>query len=686
MRAFVVRPFGEKNGVNFDRVEKELIQPALERLRQLGVDVTGGTTVEINRAGNIREDMFRLLVVADLVIADVSIHNANVFYELGIRHALRPFHTFMLRSNVEGHKYPFDLQTDRYLLYDGAQPAGANKQAVEDLAQALRSTIASESASSPVFQLLPKLRPHDRQTLVRVPREFVEDVDRARRDQQRGDLRLYAEEVASLDWDQEGLRLIGEAQFKLRAYNGARETFEKLRRAVPDDKQANWRLGTIYQRLAFAEAPGQRTELLARSDQAIERALAAATAPADRAEVLALRASNVKSRWIDEFRGAPESDRRVTALRSVHFTEMIENYIRAFSADLNAYYPGVNALGLLQAQIALAKALPDDWSQLFDSDAQATAFTASREQLASKIAATLSLALKVDETMRALEDGEPDPWAAGSRADLLLLTVAGRASRVAQAYREALARTDWFSLDAVRRNLAVYKDLGLFEPNVTAALKVVDDAMAALQPPRAAPDRVLLFTGHMVDAPDREKSRMRFPPTGEAESRARALIEQAVKAEMAETAEGGTLVGIAGGACGSDILFHEVCNTLGIETRLFLALPRARFQVASVQRGGPRWVERYEKLCDRIAPRVLQEGDALPNWLVDKPDYDLWQRNNQWMMFNAIATDARRLTLIALFNPTLDADGPGGTAHLITLARRWGFKSVELDARNLLHA
>jgi hypothetical protein len=85
--------------------------------------VAGGTTAEINRAGNIREDMFRLLVVADLVIADVSIHNANVFYELGIRHALRPRHTFMIRSATT-HKYPFDLQTDRYLLYDSGNPAG----------------------------------------------------------------------------------------------------------------------------------------------------------------------------------------------------------------------------------------------------------------------------------------------------------------------------------------------------------------------------------------------------------------------------------------------------------------------------------------------------------------------------------------------------------------------------------
>ena len=99
MRVFVVRPFGEKEGIDFERVDRELIQPALVRLGTQGIHVVGGTTAEINRAGNIREDMFRLLVVADLVIADVSIHNANVFYELGIRHALRPRHTFMIRSD-----------------------------------------------------------------------------------------------------------------------------------------------------------------------------------------------------------------------------------------------------------------------------------------------------------------------------------------------------------------------------------------------------------------------------------------------------------------------------------------------------------------------------------------------------------------------------------------------------------
>jgi hypothetical protein len=33
--------------------------------------------------------MFSLIIQADLVVCDITAHNANVFYELGIRHALR---------------------------------------------------------------------------------------------------------------------------------------------------------------------------------------------------------------------------------------------------------------------------------------------------------------------------------------------------------------------------------------------------------------------------------------------------------------------------------------------------------------------------------------------------------------------------------------------------------------------
>lgn len=84
-KSFIVRPFGTKEGINFEEVQKTLIAPALAVC-----DVHGGTTEPFLQAGNIRTDMFQQLLVADLVVADISNHNANVFYELGIRHARQP--------------------------------------------------------------------------------------------------------------------------------------------------------------------------------------------------------------------------------------------------------------------------------------------------------------------------------------------------------------------------------------------------------------------------------------------------------------------------------------------------------------------------------------------------------------------------------------------------------------------
>jgi hypothetical protein len=68
-RAFIVRPFGVKEGIDFEEVERKLIAPALQKS-----GIEGRTTGEITRQGNIRGDMFRLLVLSDIVIADVSIY------------------------------------------------------------------------------------------------------------------------------------------------------------------------------------------------------------------------------------------------------------------------------------------------------------------------------------------------------------------------------------------------------------------------------------------------------------------------------------------------------------------------------------------------------------------------------------------------------------------------------------
>ena len=54
MRAFIIRPFGTKGGIDFERVDQELIQPALRKLEQYGFAMSGGTTGEISRQGNSR--------------------------------------------------------------------------------------------------------------------------------------------------------------------------------------------------------------------------------------------------------------------------------------------------------------------------------------------------------------------------------------------------------------------------------------------------------------------------------------------------------------------------------------------------------------------------------------------------------------------------------------------------------
>lgn len=682
MRAFFVRPFGTKEGIDFDDVERLLIRPALMRLRnEHEISIDGGTTGEFIRQGNIREDMFRLLVTADLVVADVSIHNPNAFYELGIRHALRHQHTFLLRARATEAKYPFDLQTDRYFTYDAANLASS----VDALAAALRSTLNADPQyrDSPVFQLLPKLKPHDRAVLIPVPVDFQEDVKLAKSRGERGDLRLLAEEAQGFEWETEGLRLVGEAQFRLKAYPGAKETFETIRKAVPNDVRANLRLGTIYQKLA-GMAPDKEA-LLARSDQAIERALGAAMSPADRAEAFSLLGSNAKTRWQDEWRDAASEGRGRRALGSAHLGDALDSYLKAFAEDLGGYYPGANALAMLRIQSELAKGQPETWEAAFEDPDKAGGALKDRELCAKRIAASLNLTLAIDPVFRIKED-DGDPWRAITRADVSFLT-SDKPTRVENEYRKALARVrnEPFSIAAVRRNIEMFEALGLLGANVEAALRVIDEALADAGKMPAVQERlarVVLFTGHMVDAPDRPSEKTRFPRTAKAEATACALIEAALRDEMA--APEGVSLGIAGGACGADILFHEMCAALGIPTRLYLALPPDRFQVESVQHGGPGWVERYRALLERLPARVMQDDKTLPRWLADKADYNIWRRNNLWMMFNALALYPRHLTLIALYNRERESDGPGGTAHLVQTAQRWGFKTIELDGRKLL--
>ena len=191
--------------------------------------------------------------------------------------------------------------------------------------------------------------------------------------------------------------------------------------------------------------------------------------------------------------------------------------------------------------------------------------------------------------------------------------------------------------------------------------------------------RVLLFTGHMIDKEKRETPR--FPNDDDKIAAAKRAIAEAVADE--QKTSGGIAFGIAGCASGGDMLFHQACKDLGIPTRIFLALPRDRYIQASVAPAGPRWIETFNELTQSHPVTVLGESQELPEWLQDKSDYNIWQRNNLWLLHNAVAAaGGENVTLIALWNRE-GGDGPGGTADLVQKARERGAKVIILDTKKI---
>ena len=185
----------------------------------------------------------------------------------------------------------------------------------------------------------------------------------------------------------------------------------------------------------------------------------------------------------------------------------------------------------------------------------------------------------------------------------------------------------------------------------------------------------LLFTGHMIDRADRRHAR--FPAW--AENRARRAIHGAIA--RLEWPQPGTTVGLAGGASGGDVLFHECCRELGITTRVLLALSPHEFEASSVAPAGPGWVRRYHEILDRAGPllHIMQKNDGLLEGTSD----NIWQRANLWMIEEANRLAPER-ALLALWDGKA-GDGPGGTEHFLQVARRFGIRILPpIEMRTVL--
>lgn len=666
-KAFIVRPFGTKSGINFDSVQEQLIAPALA-----ACDIEGGTTEPFLEAGNIRADMFQQLLVADIVVADISIHNANVFYELGVRHSLQPQKTFLIRAKSKKDakergaedEVPFDLKTDRYLQYDSDSPAAT----VDTLIEGLRQTIASENADSPVFQMLPDLQAQERSSFLPVPQGFRDEVELATKAKQLGMLGVLATEARDFFWASEGLRLVARAQFDLKAHRQAKETWDELYRLNPAEVEANQRLGTCYERIGDLDA----------SDQALKRVLANKRAvSADRAEALSLMARNVKDRWRESWRGLEGEAAATKTLQSAQLLEAYSLYRQGFMEDLNSFYPGLNALSLLVIAVELAKLQPAVWQGRFDSDEDASrelgSLVLQRQALAGAVGSSLDAA-----KLRMQQRQQSDRWLDISLADYQFLTVS-RPSKVAYAYSSALDGAPDFYFDAARKQLELFQRLGILKDNTQQSLEVFKPATAEVPTP-TPPRRTVLFTGHMIDEPGRNPPR--FPNS--ITDKARDVIKNRLQQEQGRT--DGAIVAVASGANGGDLLLHDVCEELGIEHRLYLPLLPDRFRNESVSPAGREWEDRFDKLLKQCkTPNCMAASPDLPVWLSAKKGYTSWQRANLWLVHEALALGADNFTLLALWDGVKTA-GLGGTSHTRTVAQQYGAALVTIYTNELLNA
>ena len=184
-----------------------------------------------------------------------------------------------------------------------------------------------------------------------------------------------------------------------------------------------------------------------------------------------------------------------------------------------------------------------------------------------------------------------------------------------------------------------------------------------------SPKNVVLFSGHMIDAPDRKTPR--FPPDK----------EPAAAAAIAETlAEIGVTRGnlaICGGACGGDLLFAEACLARDMTLELYIPFDEPAFLANSVDFADAEWHSRYVAIKSRATLHVAPDelGPLLPG---ENP----YERNNLWMLESAARFGGSRIAFITLWNGQ-GGDGPGGTQHFMDEARRETERIYWLDTTKL---
>jgi len=654
---FIIMPFGHKQApdgsdIDFDRVYDQLLRPAVEAagLRPHRADLE-------SRDGSIHADMFQDLLLAEFVVADLTIDNPNVWYEIGVRHALRASGTVL--TYAQRDRLPFDLAGQRMMrhtLTAGAPDPAKLPAERAALTTAITATLGAWRGrrGSPVYAQLPNLQEPDWKTLkVGDTNEYWEALQawqsrvRVAQDRQRpGDILVLAEETPNRLLAFEALRDAARALVDLRRPRYALQVLERAQAIDPDDVTCRRLQAIALGRLNRFEEAREVLRRLAGQHHAPQH---------EDGETAALLARTWKDQWRrlwlahDQYAADPIAAARDTAAT---LAKAAEAYHDAFRANPAAYYPGINALTLG----SLCQTLTGRCGTL------------DLALIATGVRWATECALRSDRTY----------WPLVTRGELALIEDRPDAALTdyGEAATLAVDRRDGFALDSARQTLDTLQALNLRPETAAAAKRVLEAAERELAvlggaAPRE-PTRVVLFSGHMVDRPDRATPR--FP-----EALVPAAGERIVQALTAVGAGPGDL-GIAQAASGGDLLFAQACLARGMRLELYLSQHEPAFLAESVQFAAPHWQADFDGLKDRPDVRFR----IMPDDLGPTPEgVDLYDRCGRWTLHSALSCGLAKVSFMALWDGK-PGDGPGGTEGMVSLVRQLtGRQPVIIDPGSL---
>jgi hypothetical protein len=658
---------GEEVSVDFDEIWTLLIRPALQRARCRPYRAD-----EEASAGDIRTDMFFELVTGEFVLADISTLNANVFYELGVRHGISPRGVLMVDGGWD--RRPFDVAPDRTFSYKGAlfeagvardaeSWEGAVKEEVKKLAGRLQAAVATDASttSSPVYKELSGLKPVDWGQIQNAKaryfgsqlQEWKAWVRKARRQSHVGDILTLSRDAPNrfIEWQ---LRLdAARALSDLGRFERARELLRAMVTENPTCPETRYALAKILDRLAgLATHPASGREYHGRAELEVQEALRHG---GDDSQAHRLLGRIYKYRWRNRWENEADESARV-CLAAEYWEaakKSLSHYHEAQFCDLGCFYAGLNVISLSRLHEHLG---------LHESAGAA----AKLEDVVGlvKTAARRTLALAQRDT--AVEkDGSEVIWATATLAEVALLTAALDDAR--KFFQRAVTHPD-VSISQLRAfdgQLEMYEKLG-FEKDCVVRLRKIVKAQLEAQNKLAGCDlsvmqagslpRVFVFRGESFDEPDIEE---------QVRSRLRVLLQAQWKIRERDLV-------ICSARRGAEILFAEECVRLKANVRLLLPLSRAEFVSQSVRKTGVDWEQRFYTLAEQC--EVLEQ----PVRLGPTPaELDPYERNNIWCL------DVARTELGPEVRPRVIALSMRGEDHPDAVDKAGSLRHFERCARNL---